>query len=365
MNLADCDRPVVSVVVPAFNRLSLLEETLSSLEAQTLRGAEFLLVDDRSGAETIAYLEEVCRRDLRFRLLRKPNGVPQGCQASRNLGIDASRGMFVMFLDSDDLLAPDCLKDRLRYIEKHPDVDIVVGNQATIDFRSGEAHWINQPVQGEHELERFLRLGDPLDVPWVNGGCLFRAERLRESGLRWRTQFHWDDVVFHFECLLAGFKVGWMLRGAEPDSWYRLHTTNPYGATLHSAEGLANTVDMLGWMTKQLRAMGQWNATRRQSLARSWFHLGILKSVDAGNGAEARRALAAGTEAGIFGRVEALALRLYLAGRALLRSFPRLTFFWNRFARLVLVRAFFSAKSGTYRSEPVASGIVQPVSASA
>lgn len=349
MTSADFYRPVVSVVVPVFNRLSLLEETLSSLEAQTLRGAEFLLVDDRSGLETIAHLEEVCRRDPRFRLLRKPDGVLQGCQASRNLGLEASRAPFLMFLDSDDLLAPTCLEERCAFLDTHTEADVAVGRQAILDERNGQCCWVNQQRPGVCDLDRFLCLGDPLDVPWVNGGCLLRTNRLRASGIQWRDEFPWDDVAFHFEVLLAGLSPQWMPAAPSPDAIYRLHGGDHFGEAIHSAHGIERTLAMLEWMTWGLRGRGLLTEDRLARLARSWFHLCILKLLDAGDWGGAAEAVSRGLDTGLFSVRRFRCLQRYARGRRLLRSSPRLTYHWNQFARRKLLEDFFCPHLGTYR----------------
>src|SRR5689334_5593430 len=94
--------PRVSVVVPVFDRLAPLRETLGSVFAQTLADFELILVDDGSGPETRAWLESI--DDPRVRQLRlEHSGNPA---AVRNAGIAMASAPHVAFLDSDDLWLP-------------------------------------------------------------------------------------------------------------------------------------------------------------------------------------------------------------------------------------------------------------------
>src|ERR1700739_276472 len=104
-------QPVISVITPTKNRLKLLRETMDSVAAQSFKTWEHIIVDDGSDDGTC---EEVTRRmiaDSRIRYVRR-TGEKSGANVCRNLGIRVSSGEFIVFLDSDDLLAPDCLGRR-------------------------------------------------------------------------------------------------------------------------------------------------------------------------------------------------------------------------------------------------------------
>src|SRR5215212_11526906 len=92
--------PLVSVVIPTYNRRRLVVEAVESALAQTYRPLEILVVDDGSTDGTEA---ELHRFGSAVRYLKQPN---QGAAAARNRGIRAATGELVAFLDSDDLWAP-------------------------------------------------------------------------------------------------------------------------------------------------------------------------------------------------------------------------------------------------------------------
>lgn len=343
--------PAVAVIVPVFNRLELLRLTVASLLAQTLTRAEFILVDDRSDEATLAFLLSLPGLDSRFQILQKPGGLPRGCQSSRNLGLEACRAETVMFLDSDDLLAPGCLEERYLEIQNHPGADLLVGRQAM--FWEGETtlRWVNVPVPERSDLDRCLDLLDPLDVPWVNGGVLIRTAPLRQVGVGWSTRFHWDDLAFHFSCLVCGLRVSWMEYGAAPpDAFYRKHGGEHYGQTLQTADGLRNTSDMIGWMKAELEQAGEWTETRRQALVRSWFHLCVLKPIDDGNFRLAWELLTQGSGSELINVREHRRFKLYAIVRRRLRVSARATYFWNRWVRSNILKECFTNTPWTYGS---------------
>ncbi len=96
-------RPLVSVVVPAFNAGATLEGTLGSIAAQDYERLEILIVDDGSTDSTADIAARFCAGELRARLLRKANG---GVASARNLGIAEALGDYVAPIDSDDLWHP-------------------------------------------------------------------------------------------------------------------------------------------------------------------------------------------------------------------------------------------------------------------
>ena len=116
--------PLVSVVIPTFNRAPLLAEALRSVLAQTHTRIEVLVVDDGSTDDTAAVLRGV--PDPRVRYEWQPNaGRPA---PARNRGIRSASGDLVAFIDDDDLWEPVLLERVVAALAAHPDVLLVSGN---------------------------------------------------------------------------------------------------------------------------------------------------------------------------------------------------------------------------------------------
>ena len=117
--------PLVSVVVPCYNCENYLPETIKSLANQTYQSYEVILVDDFSSDKTSAIAKAVTKANKKFRFYQhRANG---GLSSARNSGIRLARGEYVCFLDSDDLLTPQSLENRVSALLRAHDKDIVAG----------------------------------------------------------------------------------------------------------------------------------------------------------------------------------------------------------------------------------------------
>lgn len=112
---------MLSVIIPTFNAEKYLAETLTSVLQQNWTPLELLVVDDGSSDRSIAVAESF---GSAVGVIALPH---RGLAATRNSGIAASRGEFLLHLDADDLLTHDSIAVRLEYFEASPMLDIVAG----------------------------------------------------------------------------------------------------------------------------------------------------------------------------------------------------------------------------------------------
>ncbi len=110
---------MVSVVIPTFNRRTLVREAVASVCAQRDVACEIIVVDDGSSDGTAAALRE--EFGIRIRVLDSAN---RGVAAARNLGVAASSGDLIAFLDSDDLWLSDKLAAQVAFFISHADAEI-------------------------------------------------------------------------------------------------------------------------------------------------------------------------------------------------------------------------------------------------
>jgi glycosyltransferase involved in cell wall biosynthesis len=117
------EKPLVSVVIPTYNRAELLKEALESVYAQEGVGEDFemevIVVDDASSDAT----PEVVTRYPGIRYIRLATN--SGVSCARNAGIKAGAGKYIAFLDDDDLFLPHRLKSHVPTLEAHPEVGVV------------------------------------------------------------------------------------------------------------------------------------------------------------------------------------------------------------------------------------------------
>jgi len=199
--------PLVSCIVPVFNGERYLSEALESIFAQSYRPLEVIIVDDGStdGTSLVAAAYED-----RARILKQSN---KGPSATRNLGVSASRGDFVAFLDPDDLWHPDKLARQMVRFAARPELDLSVAH--------AELFWVSEM---EDEAARLRDQGRIHVVPAYTSGTLL-------------TRRIFFDAVGDFDVSLwFGDATDWFLRAANrgaviellPDVllYHRMHTTN-------------------------------------------------------------------------------------------------------------------------------------------
>lgn len=191
----------MSVVIPLFNRQGIVLETLRSLEVQSHRKFEAIVVDDHSSDGGPEQVQSFARLDDRFRLLRRDT-LYGGATACRNVGLKEAKGDFVIFLDSDDLLSRGCIAGRLESLARSPDADLVVAQALLFRSRPGDSRtmWNRAEFGTVGLVERFL----DQDVPWQTGGVLWRKSYLESVGC-WNTDLAcFQDWEFHIRACLLG-----------------------------------------------------------------------------------------------------------------------------------------------------------------
>jgi teichuronic acid biosynthesis glycosyltransferase TuaG len=105
--------PLVSIITPSWNVERFIEETVRSVQVQTLADWELLISDDCSTDRTPQLIEAIAERDPRVKLIRQPkNGGPA---LARQASIDSAQGRFLAFLDSDDLWLPKKLERQVAF----------------------------------------------------------------------------------------------------------------------------------------------------------------------------------------------------------------------------------------------------------
>lgn len=169
---------LVSVIIPAHGRLSLLREAVSSALDQSYRPLEIILVDDGSSADAVRDYFAIAKSNREVRVVRRPRGGPG---AARETGRLRASGEFIQYLDSDDLLLPGKLEEQIRLFENDPSLD-AVWCWARHSDSAGEliqCHW--KPDVTRMKLQSMFP-AYLLDRLWETGAALFRRELLDRVG---------------------------------------------------------------------------------------------------------------------------------------------------------------------------------------
>lgn len=108
------NQPLVSIIIPTYNRAHLIGETLDSVLAQTYQNWECIVVDDGSSDITDEVVGSYVKKDSRFKYYHRPDEHLPGGNGARNYGFKMSKGEYVNWLDSDDLFAKDKIEKQLQ-----------------------------------------------------------------------------------------------------------------------------------------------------------------------------------------------------------------------------------------------------------
>lgn len=106
----NCNKPLISVIIPAYNAEAFIATTISSVLNQTYKNIEVLVVDDGSQDQTPDIVEAIAETDPRLKLLRQAN---QGVAIARNLAIQQSQGEYIAPIDADDIWYPQKLEKQV------------------------------------------------------------------------------------------------------------------------------------------------------------------------------------------------------------------------------------------------------------
>ncbi|PRI11779.1 glycosyltransferase family 2 protein [Leucobacter massiliensis] len=183
--MSDTSMPLVSVVIPVYNSMPYLTATLESLLAQDLTDFEVIAIDDGSSDGSGEELDRFAERDARLTVIHQPNSGWPGMP--RNRGLELARGEFVLFMDSDDTVAPQALSSMVAMAEDR-DADVVIPRFAGTGGRGVQSLFLRHP-HGEITLARAMETLSPQK--------LFRREMIERDGLRFpEGRVRLEDGIF-------------------------------------------------------------------------------------------------------------------------------------------------------------------------
>lgn len=194
--LLNIPSPIISIIVPIYNRGKWLPNCLDSISSQTFKDWECILVNDGSTDNCLEIAQEYAANDARFIVFSQEN---QGVSAARNWGLDHAKGKWVTFVDSDDEIAPDYLE----ILHK-------LGEENNADLVFGSTHYYSDSqLVGQLILNNSVYTSSEEDFGnrynWRLSGIikLYRHNHIREHHLRFNTKFHFaEDLIFSIQFYL-------------------------------------------------------------------------------------------------------------------------------------------------------------------
>ncbi|MCK5542564.1 MAG: glycosyltransferase [Desulfobacterales bacterium] len=133
----DIDYPIVSVVIPTYNRKNIIVRAIESVLNQTYKNYEIIIVDDGSTDGTVDYIKN--NYNFKIKCISQKN---MGASSARNKGISEAKGKYVAFLDSDDEWINSKLTTQVAFLEKNPEIALLCGRT----YKSDDIKKVNSPL---------------------------------------------------------------------------------------------------------------------------------------------------------------------------------------------------------------------------
>ncbi len=182
---------LVSVIVPVFNRPTMVQRAVESAVAQTYPHVEVIIIDDGSTDDTPDVLAALCsQQPERVRSLRIENS---GAGLAREAGRLAAKGQFIQYLDSDDVLLPNKFAAQVAALNRDPDADICSGPTQVALGAGRMAELLGEQLARERPRTWFPRL--LISRQWQTGTPLYRRALTDRSG-PWEAQRRYQDWVY-------------------------------------------------------------------------------------------------------------------------------------------------------------------------
>ncbi|MEQ8384393.1 MAG: glycosyltransferase family A protein [Coleofasciculus sp. A1-SPW-01] len=209
--------PTVSIIIPLYNKVAYIADTIKSVISQTFPDWEMLIVDNGSTDGSRENVQQF--QDIRIRLLQFPK---RGPGAARNYGLLHKRGQWIQFMDADDLLEPDHLEQQLSIARDNPEADIIACYWQEFTDGNPTQRIVKQP----------LGIGQPIEVlrdsaiafaPWAVHAALIKQTAI-SLDCYWPEQldqYLGEDIAFWFR-LISKCTVAY---GQHKSALYRIHTS--------------------------------------------------------------------------------------------------------------------------------------------
>lgn len=208
----------ISIITAHYRRPQLLRQMIESVQRQTDHDWELIVIDDQSPAKDWTEITSLAT-DPRIRIIRRNTGL-KGPNTCRNLGLEVSIGEYVIFLDSDDILAPWCLEERRAAFAAYTHLDFLVFPVLLFRDKCGDSDLLWNDLEGNADLSRFLGS----TPPWCITSPIWKRESLLgieglDPILRYGT-----DSELHTRALVRGLGYKKMT-GHLPDTFIRRDDT--------------------------------------------------------------------------------------------------------------------------------------------
>lgn len=192
--------PNVSIIVPIYNSEEYLEECIASILNQTYKNFELILINDGSTDRSQEICELYKNKDPRVITINKKN---EGVSETRNHGIKAARGKYILFVDSDDIVSKDWIEVLYKTISKY-EKNLIISGYCTKSKSSSQE---TKTIFSENELNSIINKKDFFliyEKHLINSPCnkIYRASILKKYDIKFKKDISLgEDLLFNLEYL--------------------------------------------------------------------------------------------------------------------------------------------------------------------
>jgi len=198
---------LVSVVIPVYNSKNFVENAISSIQNQSYKNIEIILIDDGSIDESGNLLDRIAAKDNRVVVIHQANG---GISAARNRGLEIASGDFIMFCDDDDVYELNCIErlitcinnnnvDLIKYRIKYVILD---GNKVTYEDTHGiDDNFVLKNIE-DVNLDEYIKLRESKSFVYI-WNSLFRSNIINKNGVKFNLKYKFggEDFDFNYQYL--------------------------------------------------------------------------------------------------------------------------------------------------------------------
>ena len=190
------NQPLITIILCTYNRCTFLKEAIKSIQNQSWKNLEIIVVDDGSTDQTKAYLSMIEMNDPRFRIFSNKN---QGYTCALNRALQHTSGEYIAIHDDDDRALPQKIEKQFAYLQDHHDIDIVGCGLIIIDENGRELKHFLLPEKHEH-LVKIQHLSSPISHVWLARKSVYnKLKEYRINGV--------EDYDFLLRACSAGFRL--------------------------------------------------------------------------------------------------------------------------------------------------------------
>ena len=188
--------PLISVVIPTYNRAHLLERAIDSVLAQTFQNYEIVVVDDGSTDKTAALLNKYQQKTNKLKVFKHKTN--KGVAAARNTSIKNAQGKYIAIMDSDDYAHPTWLEESAAFLKKNPNTDILV------PFKQE----INDETPPKIKEKKFPLYRFYLENYLSNVGNIIRSDFIKKNRIKYSSTYTCgEDYDFWMRMIMKGARI--------------------------------------------------------------------------------------------------------------------------------------------------------------